>query len=60
MRQILRFTGLASRRRRAVALAAVALAAGVPLLTPAGPSPAVAHDPHEPRVRRSASLGYWM
>ena len=59
MRQVLRFTGLASRRRRAAALAAVALAALAPLLTPVAPSRAVGRDSH---IRRAAaaSPGYWM
>ncbi|HKY78306.1 MAG TPA: hypothetical protein VJS45_19380, partial [Acidimicrobiia bacterium] len=59
MRQVLRYTGLASWRRRAVALVAVVLAALAPLLTPAAPTQA---GDHEPRLRRSAgaSPGYWM
>src|SRR5918996_52449 len=59
MGEVLRFTCLASRHRRAIALATVALAALAPLLTPAVPSRAVVHDPH---VRRAAaaSPGYWM
>jgi len=62
MRQVLRFTGLASRRRRAVALVAVALAALAPLLTPAAPQRAVADT--EPTGQASpipiASPGYWL
>jgi hypothetical protein len=59
MRQILRFTVLGLRRRRAVALTTVVLAVLVPLLTPAAPSRAVARDQH---VRRADTTlpGYWM
>ncbi|HEX6380962.1 MAG TPA: hypothetical protein VF180_06945, partial [Acidimicrobiia bacterium] len=58
MRQVLH-TGLASWRRRAAALIAVALTALAPMLTPAAPTRA---GDHEPRFRRTAgaSPGYWM
>ena len=58
MRQVLH-TGLASWRRSAAALIAVALTALAPMLTPAAPTRA---GDHEPRFRRTAGAypGYWM
>jgi hypothetical protein len=61
MRQVLRFTGLVSPRRRAAALAAVILTALGPLLTPASPSRAGARDAHVRRAAAAAAApGYWM